>query len=353
MNRIGCWTVTLTLLVAALAGTPVQAQDTAAVDQAIAFIKTQQQPDGSFAGFGPGSTADAVFALASDGQDVAALASGGASAVDYMIAQAPQQQGDVGVSAKFLLAMLLAGQAPSGQGYDLPAAVEAGYNPASGRYGADVTTHSYAVLGLTAAGRPVPPQAVDALTALQLPDGGWSFDGAAATGSDTNTTSLAMQALVAAGAGGDPLAKAVAYLKAQQNDDAGWPYAKGGAGGGASDANSTSLAIQGLLAAGEDPDSYAKNGSSPIDRLLAFQNASGAFRYQDGQNEDNAFATYQAVPAVNGETLPLKAVASAGAPSALPATGVASRMPLLVLAALGLLLTGMAFQRKGAKTQRD
>jgi len=348
MNRIGRWTALLALLIAALAGAPASAQSIEAADKAIDYIKTQQQADGSFAGFGPSSTADAVIALAGSGQNVADIRSGGKSAIDYMISQAPQQQGDVGVSAKFLIAMLLAGQPASGQGYDLPAAVQAGYDAASGRYGADVTSHCYALIALVAAGKPVPPEAYEALRRLQLPDGGWSFDGTAATGSDTNTTSLAVQALAATAAGGDPaIAKAVAYFKAQQNDDAGWPYAKGGQGGGASDTNSTALAIQGLYAANEDLDAYSKNGTSPLDRLLAFQNASGAFRYQDGQNEDNAFATYQAVPAMLGGTLPDAAVVPAGtasAPGTLPATGVASRLSLLAAMSIILLLGGAALR---------
>lgn len=349
MNRSRQWSTTL-LLLATFIAVPVLAQEIAAADQAIAFIKTQQQPDGSFAGFGPASTADAVFALAGAGQNVADICAGGKSAVDYIVAQAPQQAGDVGVSAKFLIAMLLAEQPASGQGYDLPAAVQAGYDAASSRYGADITSHSYALIALAAAEKPVAPEAYEALRTLQLPDGGWSFDGAAATGSDTNTTSLAIQALAAEGAGDAAIAKAVGFLKAQQNDDAGWPYVKGGPGGGASDANSTALAIQGLLAAEQDFDDFTKNGVAPLDRLLAFQNTSGAFRYQDGQNEDNAFATYQAVPAVLGGTLPNAAVGAG--PAALPATGVVSWLPALVLVALALLLAGVTLKRNDATTQR-
>ena len=50
---------------------------------------------------------------------------------------------------------------------------------------------------------------------------------------------------------------------------------------------------------------WAKNGKTPVNRLLAFQNPTGAFRFQDAQADDNQFATYQALPACAGKTYPL------------------------------------------------
>ena len=64
------------------------------------------------------------------------------------------------------------------------------------------------------------------------------------------------------------------------------------------------MSSRALLAAGEKLHAYAKQGSTPLDRLLAFQNKSGAFRFQDSQADDNAGATYQAVPALLGQTFP-------------------------------------------------
>jgi LPXTG-motif cell wall-anchored protein len=350
-------------------------QNTAQVDTAVAYIRSQQQPDGSFAGFGPGSTADAIFALSAANVNMAELKQGGASPADYLRSQAATVAADTGVSAKFLIATMLAGQSPTFQGTDLVVNVEQGYNAQTGQYGKDVTTHAYALIGLLAAGRTPKPEAIEALKKLQLPDGGWSFDGTAASGSDTNTTSIAVQALKAVGDTSDAIGKAISYYKAQQNSDAGFPYSQSSQFGNASDANSTALSIQALIAAGENPANWARDGKTPIQRLAAFQNQSGAFRFQDTQPDDNALATYQAVPALLGKTLPLQGIALAlpdqasgspdpapsttsapqpssvpagGAPERLPSTGTTDWTPALALLSALLLLSGAAVTRRRA-----
>lgn len=370
-------------------------QNTAQIDKAVAYIRSQQQPDGSFAGFGPGSTADAIFALSAANQNISEIKQGGASPVEYLRSQAKTTASDAGVSAKFLIAALLAGQSPTFEGVDLVVNVEQGYNAQTAQYGKDVTTHAYSLIGLVAAGSTPKPEAVDALKKLQLPDGGWSFDGTPATGSDTNTTSLAVQALKAVGDTSDAISKAIGYYKTQQNPDGGFPYSQSSQFGNASDANSTALSIQALIAAGENPQNWARGGQNPAQRLAAFQNESGAFRYQDTQPEDNALASYQAVPALVGKTLPLEGIAialpdvpagspvpapsetpapsatpapsetpapsaipapvpapstppSGGTPVRLPDTGVADWTPAFALLGALLILSGLAVNRRRA-----
>ena len=373
----------LLALVAPVAPVLAQANDPA-IDKAVAYIRSQQQSNGSFNGFGAGSTADAVFALAAANVNVAEVRSGGQSAIDYIRSQAKDAGKDTGVAAKFVIALLQAGQSPIlPDGTNLIQEVERGYNAATARYGNDVTAHAYAMIALNAAGQQSArkSEVVDALKKLQLPDGGWSFDGAPATGSDTNTTSIVIQALVAVGDKSEALTKAIAYLRSQQNSDAGFPYSQTSQFGNASDANSTALSLQALLAAGEDLAGYTKEGKTIRDRLLAFQNPSGAFRYQDDQPEDNTLATYQAVPALAGKTLPLEGImialpaapaasapaasapaasspattpapaASApapagGVPAQLPNTGATNFVPALALVALLLLVAGLALKRQ-------
>ena len=337
-----------------------------AIEKAVAYIRTQQQPDGSFSGIGAGSTADAIFALSAAGVNVAEVKQGGKSAVDYIRTQAKGSGKDTGVAAKYVIAMLLAGQSPLlPDGTDLVAEVESG-RKANGQYGADVTAHAYALIALNAAGAPAAksPESVGALKALQLPDGGWSFDGTAASGSDTNTTAVAIQALVAVGERGDALSRALAYLKTQQNSDGGFPYSQASQFGTASDANSTALSYQAIVAAGEDLGAYTKGGNTPAARLLAFQNGSGAFRYQDATPDDNTFATYQAVPALVARPLPLEGIVialpatpaeapapstpAAGGPATLPNTGGADMLPAFAVAALALMLAGLAVRRRQA-----
>jgi LPXTG-motif cell wall-anchored protein len=357
---------------------PAQAQEgdaTAAIERAVTYIRAQQQPDGSFSGFGPGSTADAVYALNAANVDI------DPATFAYMRAQAAQANNDTGLVAKFTIALALEAQALTlPDNTPLVDVIERGYSADTGQYGADVTAHAYALVALKAATDSIRPEAVDALKRLQLPDGGWSFDGSADGGSDTNTTGLALQALAAAGDQSDAIGRAVAYLRTQQNADGGFPYAQTSEFGNASDANSTALAIQGLLAAGEDPATWTRdNGATPLSRLLAFQNNSGAFRYQDAAADDNAFATYQAVPALAGEPLPQGPIAVAlpapvaatpaptspaapqptsapapttppagGPPATLPNTGAHDLLPVFATIAVALLLGGVALRRRRA-----
>src|SRR5437773_3671816 len=72
---------------AALAA-PQRGAGDAAVQKAAHWILGHQQPDGSFPGFGVGSTADAILALAAAGQPANPRASSGMSALDYLAGQA-------------------------------------------------------------------------------------------------------------------------------------------------------------------------------------------------------------------------------------------------------------------------
>lgn len=366
------------LLLAVMPAVSAWAQTTAndaAAQKAATYIRTQQAPDGTFAGFGAGSTADAIYALSAANLNIAELKNNDVSPIDGLAKLAPEAAKDPGVATKFVIAALLAGQSPTALGgTDMVAAVESGFNPATGQYGKDVTAHALALLALRAAGATIRPEAVAALEKLQLPDGGWSFDGTPATGSDTNTTSLAIQALTASGSTADARTKALAYLRAQQNADGGFPYSQTSQFGNASDANSTALGVQAILASGETLDAWAKAGQTPVDRLLAFQNPSGAFRFQDAQPEDNQLATYQAVPAIMGKPFPIEPILialtpagqtaepaapagtengtstapSPGAATGLPAAGRGSNLVLPLLVAGLLLLVGLALRRRSA-----
>jgi LPXTG-motif cell wall-anchored protein len=340
----------LVLFLVLLPVTTLRAQGTdPALQPTLAYMRSQQGADGTFAGFGAGSTADAVIALATAGVNSATFNNGGASALDGLTNLAPEAAKDPGVAAKFVLATVAAQQNPRALGgTDLVAAVEQGFDSATGRYGKDVTAHALALLALHATGTSINPAAISATESLQLPDGGWSFDGTAATGSDTNTTALVLQALAAAAPSSAARAKGIAYLRTQQNDDGGFPYSQTSQFGNASDANSTALSIQAILANNENLDDWTKAGATPATRLLALQNPSGAFRFQDEPADDNQLATYQAVPAVLGRTLLFDAASAdvpAPSPATLPNTG-ASSWPWALLASAGALgAAGWALRR--------
>lgn len=122
---------------------------------------------------------------------------------------------------------------------------------------------------------------------------------------DTNSTAAAAQALKSAGGHDGEVRKAVDWLKSQQNKDGGWGYTPGGA----SDTNSTSVVIGALAAAGEDPAGVRTSGKSPYDLLAKMSlpcdaKAGGALAYQpdkQGKLAANADATAAGVMGALGK----------------------------------------------------
>ncbi|MCG8347148.1 MAG: cell wall anchor protein [Chloroflexales bacterium] len=331
-----------------------------AVQAALTWLQSQQQPDGSFPGFSAGESADAIFALVAAGVDPNGVLKDGNSPVSFLGDQAASYAAtSVGAAAKLTLAVVTAGKDPrTFGGVDLPALIETSYDPANGQYGADVFGHSLALLAISGLGTMPPSAAVNRLVELQLEDGGWSFDGTIETGSDTNTTSLAIQALAQAVSEGSPAAqRAVDYLKTQQNEDGGFPYAQAASFGSDTDANSTAYVLQALAALGQDPrgETWTKSGGNPQSALLSLQNDTGAFRYQAAVPEDNALATYQAIPGLLSRPLPLMVItlpddaettAPVELPAALPATSAVPHFePFMLVMALLLLAFGVALRR--------
>ncbi len=179
------------------------------IQRAIAWLHTQQLPDGSFGFRNPdGSaipnasiTADVVYVLALAGEDPSGAAwtppQSGRSALDALAALAPTYvYDDAGQAGKVLRAVALAhGDPRSFGGLDLVGIIQAAYDPGTGRYHpALLYRHTLAMEGLLRAGQPVPAAAFDALFRAQLPDGGWfwSFDAAR---SDVDSTGRVLQLL--------------------------------------------------------------------------------------------------------------------------------------------------------------
>ncbi|HAJ36513.1 MAG TPA: hypothetical protein DCL15_12570 [Chloroflexi bacterium] len=174
-----------------------------------------------------------------------------------------------------------------------------------GAYSADAGFNAWGMLGAAALGEEIPASAVAALLSQQGETGGWEWQ--AGFGADTNTTALAIQALIAAGhpADADEIAAALAFLKSAQTETGGFVYDPKTPEYGA-DANSTAYAIQALLAAGEDPAgaAWTVNGFTPMRFLLGLQLADGSFEWQPNTGS-NLMATAQAVPALLGQTFPV------------------------------------------------
>lgn len=177
------------------------------------------------------------------------------------------------------------------------------YSPTLGAYSGDGTgDNAWAMLGVEAMGEAPPAEAIATLRALQLDSGGWEWS--PGWGADTNSTALAIQALIGAG---EPLTSSVivtgvAWLASVQNEDGGFPYSAPGS----SDSNSTAYVTQALMAAGEDVrgSAWTQNGHTPIDYLLGNQLGSGAFVWQADLGA-NRLSTEQAAVALLGRPFPI------------------------------------------------
>lgn len=261
-----------------------------AIDRMVAYIRTQQQPDGSFPSIGQSSTAEAVYALVASGVNPNRVTNNGNSAIDWIYTQTGNLQ-STGVAAKFLLALVLAGRSTvAPNGFDFKARVANAFDPATGLFDPNPTGNAYALIALRVAGERVPAQALDAWAALQRADGGWS-SGDQPIISDTNTTAVAVIALIVNGRR-RPVPAALGYFRTQQSPDGGFTFST--VFGTTSDANSTGLTILALLTAAQNLANWEKGGVDPVERLLQLQNPSGAFRFSDEFPGDNAFATFQA-----------------------------------------------------------
>jgi hypothetical protein len=286
------------------------------VEAASAWLREQQDASGGFLGLSgepdPGTTTDAVMALyAAHPRDPAA-----AAALDAALAYLEHEENGAayartgpGQAAKLALAVVTGGRDPRDfAGLDLVAALTVPLatpvpDGIAGIYGDDLYDHALVLIALAAAGEVIPDEALDPVRTAQGEDGGWAFDGSTTAGAaDSNTTALIIQALVAAGHGDDPMIdRALPFLSTLLVPDGGFAY--GPADPLLADANSTALVLQALIAAGEDPAS-PEWGNAPL-ALALFQTPSGGLRYMATGEEPNLLATVQAIPAMEGLSLPV------------------------------------------------
>ncbi len=286
--------------------------------QAVAFLQSQQQPDGGLDAFGFGAssasgTARAVLALAAQGYDPALLtAASGQSALDYLRAQAITYTHDASgttpahlfpANAGLLLtAVSAAGENPASfGGMNLVAQLTATYHADTGAYSttavlgwtsgaASALNQSWAILGLSAAGQPVPLTATAYLAALQGADGSWDWG-------SPDTTGLAALALLGSGHYGPadaPIQAALDFFRQTQLPSDGW---RPSWDSDPLNADSTAWALQALSAAGFAPDSLAWN--DPAAALLSLQQSDGRI----GGTYANAYSTAEALFGLSGRPL--------------------------------------------------
>ncbi len=287
------------LLVAVTTNAFAAGPESAAALQATNYIRSLQNADGGFPAFGadssPSTTLEAVFSFSAYGVDARTVENGTNGPDDYLADQVAGATLPAGAVAKLAAGLAAMDIDPASfAGMNVLSAMEANYDPATGKYGDDVFAQSLFMLAEVALDRTVPSMAADYLQSLQLIAGGWEFS--SGWGADTNSTALALRALIAAGVpASDPdIAGAIGYLHATQQADGGFPYSVPGD----SDPNSTAYVIQAIVAVGQSAEAGGPwdlgGNANPLHALVGFQNpATGALQFF---GSDNPFATYQGVP---------------------------------------------------------
>jgi hypothetical protein len=279
-----------------------------------AYLASQQLPDGSIPAFSPiGSTADAVlgFVAAGAGRQNMNLA-----LVYLQSQVAEGNVNTLGLRAKVVLALVAGGRDPSHiGGHDLVNEIQSTLGQ-DGRYGDDpVLDDALAVLAVDAAVGHQPVEASNWLIEAQCPDGGWAFDepydpaiddSHCHSGpndffdSDSNTTSYVVQALEATRLPAFEVSPFGFFKSVRDPVHGGWSYSLSFV---LTDTNSTSLVIQAYVAGGMP---VPAGGMSAL-RALQDQSC-GAWSYTwEGSDPGppDIGATIAAVPAVVRVALPV------------------------------------------------
>ena len=282
--------------------TPVPGDQAAAAARALGWLLAQQSPrDGGYGGMA--GSAEVMMAAGAAGHSAADWQAPGAPrslSTHARIHQTRFSRGDAAAAGKLAVAI----GAADGCWGPLAVRPTAFYSETLGAFSPDAGFNAWGILGTAAVSKSVPVSAVESLKASALVSGGWEWQ--TGFGPDSNTTALAIQALIAAGepVSAGEIVSGLAFLKATQQADGGFAYDVAAQFG--SDANSTAYALQALAAAGEDPrgERWLVDGADPVAYLLANQAEDGGVAWQAG-GDANLLATAQAVPALLGRPYPI------------------------------------------------
>ncbi len=272
---------------------------------ALNYLKNVQDSSGSIGGFH--ISCWTVMAIASAGYDPHNFRKNTHSIVDYIIDNRNQlDQTKATDLSKFILALTAAHENPRDiGGIDYIALLEATFR--NDQFGDEAMLNDdfWAIMALRSAGVSKSDFKIQSAASFiknhQNPDGGWSWNVGGA--SDVDDTSAAIMALISAGESNQSplILNALNYLKSQLSPNGGFTYM------GEVNAASNAWGIMALVAAGVNPTSsdWIKNGKSPVDILLSFQNSDGSFSYAQGQS-GSAWWTAYAIPAFLGKFYPIQ-----------------------------------------------
>lgn len=267
-----------------------------AASNALEWMRARQQSDGSYDdGFGKvGASVRALIALGAARYDPAEW--GNPSLLNYLTTVNPTgtiayARGSAAGAGKLTLGLAWTGQTVTDfLGLNLPMSITAFYD-GNGKYGSGSGDTAWAVLGLYAAGEPIPTATIDYLKSVQNTDGGWAWN-EWSTSSEVQHTATCVMALIAAGepATSTAISRALAFISGARNSDGGYGYQPGWS----SDVDTTAFVVQALLAVGRTPPAnWCANVQCGY--LFAQQAADGSFSFW---GSPSLYATQEAIPAL-------------------------------------------------------
>ena len=290
-----------------VAAYPLSPSETA-VEDALDFLRSEQESDGSVVDFG--TTCRVVCAVVAADEDPSDWDYAGTSLVDYLEAEAGSASSAMDYSLA-IMAAVAAGEDPTSfGGVDLVDLLEGEYN--SGQIGnpAYLNDDFWGLMALVAADDEASSTIVsnvrDFIVSNQSSDpadyGSWSW-GVGEDG-DVDDTAAAIMALMATGTStsSSVITDGLDYLADNQDTSGGF------LSWGSTNADTNSWAILSIVAANENPDSSAwdVDGNTPVDDLLSFQQPSGEFYWQSGDPGWNVpMTTSSAIQALVGVPWPV------------------------------------------------
>ncbi|NLD77834.1 MAG: DUF4214 domain-containing protein [Acidimicrobiales bacterium] len=318
------------------APSPVGGAPTRVSVESVAWLQSQQQPDGGFELLGvPGfETADAILGLAASVHEgvwdvgdaraaILALKKGSAdplTAIDALVDDVEDPSTDAAGAQAAKVVALVAGPLEldpadfdpannSAEPVDLIARMDL-HRDESGAYdfGAQFNGALYAALALDAIDEEIPSGLIAQIVEAQRSDGSWNYAGDQDpdTAGDIDTTSLALLSLAAAqlGTSDATVLAGVSYLASGQQANGAWQFF------GADDPNSTamaSIALSGLKLDVTDPSWGQRFGAavpstaSPYAWLHSQENAEGRVLSPNDEYGINTLATSQTLQATGNQ----------------------------------------------------
>ena len=276
----------------------------AQASQSSAWLARSQNSDGGFGATleypsSPAMTGWVMLGLEASGRNPRDVRSRGQTPISYLRSEIERLRSP-GDLERTILALRGAGLDPRAfAGTDLVAGLRR-KRDRDGSVDGQVNLTAFFVLAMRAAGaepgglgRPV-----GWLRRVQNGDGGWGFRPQAP--SDPDSTGAALQALAAAGAGGRSTSAGVRWLRRAQRPDGGYALAINGV----VNAQSTAWAVQGLVAAGGGGGALR----DALDHLARLRARDGHYRYSRASDQTPVWVTAQALLAVERRPFPLEPV---------------------------------------------